>query len=245
MLFNTNRVGEHVDRVLFAWDGGQKQDKGRAERPPEYEDNKTIAMEWFEFMFGAVNVRIEGIEADDVLATAAINSEADHVIIATADKDLHQLSSSKVSIFDINSKGMVSRREILAKWKIQRPSQIAISLAIQGDSSDKISGIRGWGPKKAIKLFESVTPEMKFEEALAAIQEQIPDSKMGEFLHSLELTLLDSGIPNVPAPSKLALARPDELSNLPAEVTDHYGHVYRMYEEPDDSALNKFLDREG
>lgn len=244
MLFNIHRAGEHVDRVLFAWDGGQKQDKGRAERPPEYEDNKTLAMEWFEFLFGAINIRIEGIEADDIIATAAANSTAGHIIVATGDKDLHQLCSSKVSIFDVSAKGMVSKREILKKWGVKRPSQVAIALAIQGDACDKITGIKGWGPKKVQKLFEAVSPEMQFEDAFNTILEQIPDTKQEEFYAALDLTLLRSDIPGVPEAANLKLVSPRQLSNLPPNVVDHYNHVYRMYDDPSDQALAKFLDRE-
>jgi Pyruvate/2-oxoacid:ferredoxin oxidoreductase delta subunit len=39
MLFNTERIGERIDRSLFCWDGGQKKDKERAERPKHTPDN--------------------------------------------------------------------------------------------------------------------------------------------------------------------------------------------------------------
>ena len=90
--------------------------------------------------------------------------------------------------------------QILQRWKIKRPIQLAIALAIQGDSSDNISGIKGWGPKKVEKLFESVTPDMEFEAALSAIVSQIPENKQEEFFESLDLTLLDCDIPGVPSP---------------------------------------------
>jgi 5'-3' exonuclease len=230
MLFNPERLGERVDRSLFCWDGGQKKDKGRAARPAEYETSKDDVRAGLEFLFGTTNVRIEGYEADDVIATAALRSTADHVIIASADKDLHQLNSERISIFDVNSKGMVSRREILARWHIKRPSQVAIALAIQGDSSDKIPGIRGWGPKKVEKLFEAVTPEMEFDAALQAIIAQIPPDRMQEFEDALQITLLDPDVPGVPEPSPVSLVVPNQLQ--PAglmRLMSYYLGLYRQY----------------
>jgi len=241
MLFNTNRMNEPINRALFAWDGGQKRDKGRAERPAAYELNKEPVQKWLEYIFGTPNVRIEGIEADDVLATAALHSKADHVIIATGDKDLHQLSSSRVSIFDISAKGMVSRREILAKWGVKKPLQVSIALAIQGDSADKIAGISGWGPKKVKMLFEAVTDQMDFQEALEVIQNQIPADKHDEFIESLDLTLLNPDIPGVPQPVAVSFAEPRDLHSLPVEVRDHYRHVHTMYQRPSDAALDAYL----
>lgn len=229
MLFNPERIGEKVDRSMFCWDGGQKKDKGREARPESYEPTKALVMESVAYLFGTTNVRIDGYEADDVIATAALRSTADHVIVASADKDLHQLNSTKISIFDINARGMVSKREIMSKWGVKRPSQVSIALAIQGDSADKITGIRGWGPKKVKMLFEAVTPEMEFDAALQAIMDQIPEDRMGEFEESLVLTLLDPDVPGVPDPSALKLVSPHEVAQ---KFSDYYLNVYKQYRHP-------------
>lgn len=230
MIFNPERIGERIDRSLFCWDGGQKRDKGRAARPSDYETTKDDVGAGVEFLFGTTNIRIEGYEADDLIATAALCSHADHVIIASADKDLHQLNSDRISVFDINSRGMVSRREIVSKWHVKRPSQVAIALAIQGDSADKISGIKGWGPKKVEKLFESVTPEMEFDTALQAILNQIPTEHLKDFEESLEITLLDPHVPGVPSPSPVAMPEPAKLEQVGLmRLLSYYLPLYRQY----------------
>ena len=240
MVFNPERLGELVDRSLFCWDGGQKKDKGRDARPAAYETSKEEVRAAVEFMFGTANVRIEGYEADDLIATAAFASPADHIIIVSADKDLHQLNSERISIFDVNSKGMVSRREILSRWHVKRPSQVAIALAIQGDSADKIPGIRGWGPKRVQKLFEAVTPEMEFDVVLKAIMDQIPDDRMQEFEDALQITLLDPDVPGVLSPAPVVMPVPSNLE--PAglmRLMSYYIPLYRQYGHSTASARDR------
>lgn len=229
-LINTERVGERVDRTLFCWDGGQKKAKERAERPPEYEGTKPRLKAILEALLGTTNARLEGYEADDLIATAAFCSSADHVIVASGDKDLHQLQGGTISYYDLNTRGFISTREILRQWNVRRPSQVAIALAVQGDSVDKITGIKGWGPKKVAKLFESITSDMPFDVVLRLIEEQIPGDKLAEFQESLELTLLNSGVPDVPEPNPLILARVQDLSKYGLEeCEDFYARVAHQY----------------
>jgi 5'-3' exonuclease len=230
MCLDPKRVGENIDRVLFCWDAGQKKAKERVERPKEYEDTKEYVKGYMQLLWGAHSARIEPYEADDLIATAATHSTSDHVIIATGDKDLCQLSSDRISIFDVAAKGMIGRREILSRWHIKRPLQLAITLAIQGDSSDNIKGIKGWGRKKAQVLFEAVTPDMDFETALGAIVDQIPASKLDDFYEALGLTLLDCDIPDVPEPQAISWCKPKDLTKHDlAEIFDHYAQVYGEY----------------
>ncbi len=229
-LINPERIGEPVGRTLFCWDGGQKKAKERAERPPEYEGTKPRLKRILEALLGTRNVRIEGYEADDVIATAAFASPADHVVLASGDKDLHQLQGGNISYYDLNTRGFISSREIIAQWHVRRPSHVAIALAIIGDSVDKIAGIRGWGPKKVEKLFESVRSDMPFDQVLKMVEAQIPPDKMPEFQESLELTLLNSSVPGVPEPAPLKLAPEgmlveyglEECSSLYTKITAQY-----------------------
>lgn len=229
-LVNPERIGEPVDRTLFCWDGGQKKAKERVERPPEYEGTKPRLKRVLEALLGARNVRMEGYEADDVIATAAFASEADHVVVASGDKDLHQLQGGSISYYDLNTRGFISSREILAQWHVRRPSQVAIALAIQGDAVDKITGVRGWGPKKVEKLFESVKSDMPFDVVLGLIEDQIPADKLPEFQESLELTLLNSGVPGVPEPAPLKLAPEGVLVEYGLEdCASLYGKIAGQY----------------
>lgn len=199
-LFSPDLIKEPVDRTLFCWDGGQKRPKGRTQRPPEYESTKPAVKNALEALTGTRNVRLEGYEADDVIATAAFASPADHVVVVSSDKDLQQLQGGAISYYDLRHHGFLSTREILSRWHVKRTSQVALALAVQGDSTDKIPGIKGWGPKKVEKLFEAVKSNMPFDQALNTIDEQIPEEKKHEFYEALELTLLNTNVPNVPEP---------------------------------------------
>jgi 5'-3' exonuclease len=229
-LINSDKMGGPIDRVMFAWDGGQKKAKERQERPPEYEGTKPKLKALLEDLLGAINVRVEGYEADDVIATAAFASTADNVIVASGDKDLHQLQGGNISYYDLNTRGFISAREIMAQWHVRRPSQVAIALAIQGDAVDKITGIKGWGPAKVTKLFEHIRSDMPFDVVLGLIEEQIPADKLPEFHESLELTLLNSSVPDVPEAAPLKLANVRKLSEYGLEDSEAlYFKVYQQY----------------
>lgn len=229
-LLDPERVGEHVDRAMFCWDGGQKKAKERTERPPEYEDTKPRVKAVFEALIGAKNVRIKGYEADDVIATAAFASKSENIVVASGDKDLHQLQGGNIAYYDLNTKCLLSSREIVAQWHVRRTSHVAIALAIQGDSVDKIIGIRGWGPKKVEKLFESVRSDMPFDEVLKVIESQIPENKLPEFYESLELTLLNSGVPGVPEPEPLTLAPYGKIIELGLDdCAEFYTRIAGLY----------------
>lgn len=95
----------------------------------------------------------EGFEADDVLASAARALAPAKVVIATADKDLHQLVSERVVVLapDGNFRGADFVRE---KFGVG-PAQLGDWLALVGDSSDNIAGVDGIGPKWATWLLRS------------------------------------------------------------------------------------------
>lgn len=221
-MIDPELMGTQVDRTMFCWDGGQKKPKERAPRPPEYNSLRPVAMDNVRDLLGSINVRIEGYEADDLIATAALSSTADKVIVASGDKDLQQLHGNRVVYFDLNTKGFLNERRIVGKWGVKKPIQVAIALAIQGDSADKITGIKGWGPKKVRQLFQAVKPEMQLAESLAVIQDQIPEDKLPEFYESLGLTLLDTNIKGIPCPRAIEFIPASELINYGLEECESY-----------------------
>jgi hypothetical protein len=192
-------------RMLICWDGKQKKDKGRGPKAIGYDDGAFRFSRQIKSMIGGENAYGIKAEADDIVATAAIRSEekGNKVMVVSSDKDLTQLQGGGISYYSLHDKTVISSRWITSRWGIKRPIQVAIALAVIGDSSDNIKGIPGWGPKKVKHLFESVTPEMGFEDVLKSIEEQIPESLKPAFYESLELTLLNTEIEGVPEPGKL------------------------------------------
>ncbi len=96
---------------------------------------------------------IPGVEADDVIATLARENchSADATRIITSDKDLMQLVSDCVFLYD----GMKSREirtpQVLEKFGVP-PDRVIDVQSLMGDSSDNVPGVPGIGPKKAAEL---------------------------------------------------------------------------------------------
>jgi len=102
---------------------------------------------------GLVSVTKEKYEADDVIGTAATiwRNNFDEILIASSDKDLMQFVSDNVKMVDTMKDKVYSREDVFEKMGVW-PEQMVDYLAIIGDSSDNIPGMKGIGPKGASKL---------------------------------------------------------------------------------------------
>jgi 5'-3' exonuclease len=240
-----SKLGQKIDRLLFCWDGSPKREKRRPTPKPEsYEPELARFIPVMHDLFGAANATPSDHEADDAVATAVYRSQADKVFVASADKDLQQLQGGNVEFYDLRDGMVKSRMSILQRWQVKRPSQICIALAILGDPGDNISGIHGWGPKKVERLFQKVTPDMDLEHALEVIEAQIPHDKLMEFRESLDLTVLDPDVPDVPDPAPLKFAPLEVLhQHHLREAVGTYLQVRQAYEgEMTDADMDKLID---
>lgn len=238
------RAGKQADRLLFCWDGEAKRAKPRTPKPPEYGEARRKLSGVIQELFGASQAWPPAAEADDAVATAAYRSEAagNDVVVVSGDKDLQQLLGGRVSYWCCNTKDFLERNIVLEKWRVKRPSQIAIALAILGDPGDAVPGIKGWGPKKVAKLFESVGAEMGFQAALDVVVAQIPNDLHPIFYESLDLTLLDPSVPGVPDPAVVSLADPYQHEDTLAEAYPAFLKTYSRYTgiSLEDRLLDKF-----
>lgn len=98
---------------------------------------------------------VDTFEADDVIATAARAAmRAGHpkITIASNDKDLLQLMNDDgVRYLKTSSWEELDATQALAKFDV-RPEQVVDFLALVGDSSDNVRGVKGVGPKRAAEL---------------------------------------------------------------------------------------------
>ncbi len=96
---------------------------------------------------------IPGVEADDVIATIATNNceKVDSTRIITGDKDLMQLVSDCVFLYDGMKNKEIREKEVLEKFGV-KPNQVIDIQSLMGDSSDNVPGVPGIGPKKASEL---------------------------------------------------------------------------------------------
>jgi 5'-3' exonuclease len=226
------RIGVPISRTLFAWDGRAKTDKKRDPKPKAYVDTRYRFQEALLSLFGTQHGYHAEYEADDIVATAAFSSKAKQVFVCSGDKDLMQLQGGNILYYDLNSKQILTARKICLKFSVKRPSQIPLALAITGDAGDNISGIPRWGPKKVAKLFEGVTEQMVFSEALAAVQQQIPENLMPFFLESLDKTLLFTDVEGVPEPTPLVFCGLAEVRAFKIDgIAQNYERVAMQYED--------------
>ena len=95
----------------------------------------------------------EKFEADDIIGTLTAMGLKNklEVVIVSGDKDFAQLINDKVSMFDTMRDKRYDHQGVIDKWGVT-PEQFIDYLAICGDSSDNIPGVKGIGPKGAEKL---------------------------------------------------------------------------------------------
>ncbi|MCZ6916179.1 MAG: DNA polymerase I [Gemmatimonadetes bacterium] len=107
-------------------------------------------------------VAVDGYEADDVIGTLAsrASQEGVHTVIVSGDKDFYQLIGREVSLLNPGRGGPASVQEEFVTEANARdrlgvpPERVIDYLALVGDSSDNVPGVRGIGDKTARKLID-------------------------------------------------------------------------------------------
>jgi len=95
---------------------------------------------------------IDGVEADDVIATLAREAKAAGVdtIISTGDKDLAQLVEPGITCINTMSNETLDEAGVQAKFGV-RADQVLDYLTLIGDAVDNVPGVEKVGPKTAVK----------------------------------------------------------------------------------------------
>ncbi|RUM87506.1 MAG: DNA polymerase I, partial [Thermodesulfatator sp.] len=128
----------------------------KANRPPMPED-LSVQVPYVRRLVDALGLpqlEVEGVEADDIIATLARNfgeKLGRKVIIVSGDKDLLQLVSENVVLWDPMKDETVDLKTFREKYGLD-PAQFNDVLSLSGDSADNIPGVPGVGPKTALKL---------------------------------------------------------------------------------------------
>jgi len=170
--------------TVVAWDAGTS---GRSELFPEYKAQRRSrpdllkqqwpAMEPLVDAFGYRNVRVEGYEADDVIASLAERAlKSDPpvpVMIVTGDRDVFQLIDERglvkvmATARGITDTKIYDRQAVIDRYGIP-PELIPDFYGLKGDTSDNIPGVPGIGDKTASELIQSFGT---LEEVLARIDD--------------------------------------------------------------------------
>jgi DNA polymerase-1 len=107
-------------------------------------------------MAGISTLCIEGVEADDTMASVALWAEKKgaKVFLCSSDKDLMQLVNDQIFLLQLHKDNLIVDAAKVQELFGVRPDQMLDLLAIMGDASDNIPGLEGFGPKTAASLLQ-------------------------------------------------------------------------------------------
>jgi DNA polymerase I len=162
----------------------------KAHRPPMPDELRAQVpplLESIEAM-GLPLLRIEGVEADDVIGTLAraASRAGRNTVISTGDKDLAQLVDENVTLVNTMDNTKLDRAGVVAKFGVT-PEQIADYLALIGDPIDNIPGIEGVGPKTAAKWLQQYPDVATLKANAAQVTGKIGD-RLRSALDTLDLS---------------------------------------------------------
>ncbi len=174
-------IAEHRPAgVIVAWDAGMSgrevaYELYKAQRPPRPD---LLSEQWPHLMplveaFGYTNVKVEGYEADDVIASLArkAREEGIAVMIVSGDRDVYQLVGEGVRVMStsrgITETKVYDREAVIERYGVS-PELVPDLIGLKGDSSDNIPGVPGIGEKTASQLLRRFG---SLEEVLANVDE--------------------------------------------------------------------------
>jgi DNA polymerase-1 len=98
-------------------------------------------------------VEVQNVEADDSIATYAQHAAKAgyQVVVVSSDKDLMQLVTPQVQMFDPMKNRVIGEKEVIEKFGVP-PNKVIEAQALIGDSVDNVPGVPGIGPKTAAEL---------------------------------------------------------------------------------------------
>jgi DNA polymerase-1 len=164
MLFAYIRTHRPSELVVVI-DAAGDTETFRSELYPEYKAHRDPAPEDFHpqverclealALMGIPVLGIEGVEADDVIATLVRRLHrregAERIRMVSRDKDLGQLVDAHTTLFDPQKNADIGLEQLFDSKGV-RPEQVIDLLALMGDTSDNVPGVPGVGPKTAAAL---------------------------------------------------------------------------------------------
>jgi DNA polymerase-1 len=204
----------HPAGVVVAWDAGMSgrevtYDLYKAQRKPRPD---LLREQWPHLMplveaFGYANVKVEGFEADDVIAslTRQAREEGIPVMVVTGDRDAYQLVGPGVRVMStsrgITETKVYDRDAVFERYGVP-PELITDLMGLRGDTSDNIPGVPGIGEKTATQLlqrFGSLEGVLESVEEISGAKrkqnlvEHADDARMSKQLATLQYDI-DTGV---------------------------------------------------
>ena len=174
-------------------------------------------------------VGVEGYEADDVIGTLASAARGLQVVIVSGDKDFYQLIGPGIALLNPGRGGPAAVEE---HWVDQTnaserlgvpPERVVDYLALVGDSSDNVPGVRGVGEKTALELLKTFGDL----DAILTNADRIPGKRAREAVRqyadlarlSRELVTIRRDVP-VPLDLDRVRVRPPDVARLTELFTE-------------------------
>jgi DNA polymerase-1 len=233
-------ISEHgVAPTIVAWDAGTS---GRTELFSQYKAQRQsrpdlLREQWPAFdplvaAFGYVNARLEGFEADDVIATLAerAREQGTQVTIVTGDRDAFQLvdEAGLVSVMatarGITETKLYDRSAVIERYGIG-PELIPDFYGLKGDTSDNIPGVPGIGEKTAAELLQRFG---SLEAVLDGVAEVSGEKRRANLIAHRDDALVSKQLATMRRDLPIAFAL-DELSGKAPDMAALRG-VFRRYE---------------
>jgi len=187
-------------------------------RPP-MPDTLVAQMPWIRDIVRAHRFALfekEGFEADDVIATLVHKAAKGFrkVVIVSSDKDILQLVDDRVEVYNpYKEEGLVFTPEVVEERMGVEPGRIRDLIALMGDASDNIPGVKGIGAKTAITLlqeFRDVDDLLRHRDRIRreSVRRALEEGAASLAL-SLDLAVLRTDVPIDVDIEKLKIREPD------------------------------------
>ena len=200
--------------------------------------------------FNVPSVEQLNYEADDLIATYAkqITESGAKVTIISSDKDLMQLVSEEIRLFDPMKSKVIGTKEVHEKFGV-KPEQVIDVQSLAGDSSDNIPGVPGIGIKTAAELINKYKNLETLFKNLKDIKqkkrkETLVENQESAFISKKLVTLKN----DVPVKNKIESflikeIKKDKLYNFLREMEFNrlLSQAISFYGEPNNEIKNKEL----
>ncbi|MBX2961154.1 MAG: DNA polymerase I [Cyclobacteriaceae bacterium] len=169
-------------------------------------------------------LEMDGYEADDIIGTLAQQAEKKgfEVYMMTPDKDFGQLVTENIKLYKPaymgNAVDVMGPQEVCARWDIEDISQVIEMLGLQGDASDNIPGIPGFGPKTAaalLKKYKTIEGIIEHASELKGKQKELVEQYGEQALLSKKLATIITDVPVKFDEAALEYTGPDEAALKP------------------------------
>ena len=203
----------------------------------------------------------ENVEGDDIISNYVKNKkENEKIVIVSSDKDLTQLISDNVIVYNPRKKEFITKNDAVEKIGIL-PENIVLEKMICGDVSDNIKGVKGVGSETLIKLFPKLKTEKLNLEAIIShsrelLEERrqqkkkplksleniingVTDGCQGNKLYEINEKIIDLSEPLL---TDEAIRAMDDESYAPIDTSERdIKNIYRIVSE---NKVNEILDEE-